>query len=100
MKAVVACLIVSGVAAGVSAGAANAACFTADEVREHVEKHSLVPLNDVVRAARGGVQADLISARLCETAGNLVYMIGMLGRDGKLMRLTVDARTGDVINFR
>lgn len=75
-------------------------CFSAGETREHVKRHGLITLNDVVRSARSDGQADLISARLCETAGNLVYMIAMLGRDGKVKRLTVDARTGDVINFR
>jgi uncharacterized membrane protein YkoI len=87
-------------AAGLTPARANAACFTAEETREQVQRHGLVPLNDVVRSARGGSQTDLISARLCETAGNLVYMIAMLGRDGKLSRLTVDARSGDVINHR
>jgi hypothetical protein len=79
---------------------AQSTCFTPEETREHVQRHGLIPLNDVVRSARGGSQADLISARLCETAANLVYMIAMLGRDGKVMRITVDARTGDVINHR
>ncbi len=49
---------------------------------------------------RGAGQSDLISARLCETSGNMVYMIAMLGRDGRLLRLTVDARTGELINTR
>jgi uncharacterized membrane protein YkoI len=80
--------------------AASSTCFSAEETREHVRQHGLIALNDVVRSARGGAQADLISARLCETAGNLVYMIAMLGRDGRVMRLTVDARSGDVINHR
>jgi uncharacterized membrane protein YkoI len=79
---------------------AESSCFTPEETREQVEKHGLVPLNDIVRSARGNGQSDLISARLCETAGNLVYMIAMLGRDGKVMRLTVDARSGNVINHR
>jgi uncharacterized membrane protein YkoI len=79
---------------------AQAACFTADETRDIVQKHGLIRLNEVVRSARGSNPADLISARLCDTAGNLVYMIAMLGRDGKVMRLTVDARSGDVINHR
>jgi uncharacterized membrane protein YkoI len=83
-----------------AASPAAAACFSAEETREHVQKHGLIALNNVVRSARGGAQADLISARLCETAGNLVYMVAMLGRDGKVMRITVDARSGDVINHR
>jgi uncharacterized membrane protein YkoI len=79
---------------------ARAACFSPEETREMVQRHGLIPLNDVVRSARGSASADLISARLCDTAGNLVYMLAMLGRDGKVMRITVDARSGDVINHR
>jgi hypothetical protein len=29
-----------------------------------------------------------------------VYMIAMLGRDGRLLRMIVDARTGTVIHHR
>ncbi|MGL4635975.1 MAG: PepSY domain-containing protein [Beijerinckiaceae bacterium] len=75
-------------------------CFSADETREHVEKHGLVSLHDVVRSVRGGSGSDLISARLCETNGNLVYMIAFLDRAGKVMRMTLDARSGNVINHR
>jgi uncharacterized membrane protein YkoI len=85
---------------GLSMARAEANCFSPEETREHVRTRGLISLNDVVRSSRGAGHADLISARLCETAGNLVYMIAMLGRDGKLMRLTVDARTGDLINHR
>jgi uncharacterized membrane protein YkoI len=91
-------LIASG--AGLVPALADQACFSAEETRDHVIRHGLVPLHDIVRSARGGNQADLISARLCETNGNMVYMIAMLGRDGKVMRLTVDARSGDLINHR
>jgi len=79
---------------------ADTVCFSAEDTREQVAKQGLIPLHDVVRSARGGWQADLISARLCETDGNMVYMIAMLGRDGKLARLTVDARSGELINTR
>jgi uncharacterized membrane protein YkoI len=75
-------------------------CFPPEETRELVARHGLVPLNDVVRSTRGDTRADLISARLCETNAQLVYMIAMLGRDGRVMRLTVDARSGDVMHHR
>jgi uncharacterized membrane protein YkoI len=91
-------LIVSG--AGFTSASAETTCFSNEDTRDHVEKHGLIALHDVVRSARGTGQADLISARLCETNGNMVYMIAMLGRDGKLLRLTVDARTGTLINSR
>jgi uncharacterized membrane protein YkoI len=100
MRAMPASFVLAALAAACAPSTAQAACFSPDETREMVQRHGLIALNDVVRSARSGNSADLISARLCDTAGNLVYMIAMLGRDGKVMRLTVDARTGDVINHR
>jgi uncharacterized membrane protein YkoI len=97
MRAVFLGFVVAGAAAP---AAADTICFAPDEAREQVAKHGLIALHDVVRSARGGAQADLISARLCETSGNMVYMIAMLGRDGKVARLIVDARTGDLITTR
>ena len=88
------------VACAAAPAAADTTCFSPEETREHVARHGLIALHDVVRSARGGAQADLISARLCETSGNMVYMIAMLGRDGKVARLIVDARTGDLITTR
>ncbi len=95
---IIAGLMISG--SGLPAVSAESVCFSADDTREHVVKHGLVPLHDIVRSARSATPTDLISARLCETNGNMVYMIAMLGRDGKLLRLTVDARTGTLINSR
>jgi uncharacterized membrane protein YkoI len=100
MKRFLACVAAALLAGVLTPVRAESACFSPDETREQVQRHGLVALNDVVRSARGSGHADLISARLCETSGNLVYMIAMLGRDGKVMRLTIDARSGDVINHR
>ncbi len=82
------------------AAAADPACFTPEETRAHVARHGLIALNDVVRSARRDGGSELISARLCETNSMLVYMIAMLGRDGRVLRMTVDARSGDVIHHR
>lgn len=82
------------------ASANETVCFSPEDTRDHVSKHGLIALTDVVRSARGAGRADLISARLCETSGNMVYMIAMLERSGRVTRLTVDARTGDLINTR
>ena len=95
---IVALLAVCG--SGIGPAVAETVCFSAEETRDHVQKLGLVALHDIVRSARGAGHADLISSRLCETNGNMVYMITMLGREGKVMRLTVDARTGDLINNR
>jgi uncharacterized membrane protein YkoI len=98
-------IVISSLALGLFLARAPSAdaqqvCYSAEETREHVQRHQLVALPDVVRSTRGEQRADLISARLCETDGKLVYMIAMLDRGGKVRRLTVDARSGDVIHRR
>jgi uncharacterized membrane protein YkoI len=96
-------LILAGLCAaalGILPAAADQACFSPEETRAHVARHGLIALNDVVRSARKDGGSELISARLCETNSMLVYMIAMLGRDGRVLRMTVDARSGDVIHHR
>jgi uncharacterized membrane protein YkoI len=100
MRGLISLLMVWGLMGAATPVFAQQSCFSADETREHVEKYGLVSLHDVVRSVRGGSRSDLISARLCETNGNLVYMIALLDRNGKLMRMTLDARSGNVINHR
>jgi uncharacterized membrane protein YkoI len=75
-------------------------CLSMEDTRAVVVAKNLVSLHDIVRNARSANDAELISARLCETNGNMVYMIAMLGKNGRVMRMTVDARTGEIINHR
>jgi uncharacterized membrane protein YkoI len=93
-------IIVAGVA-GVPTGASAQACFTPEETRHHVTSQGLVPLQDIVGSTGARTAAaELVSARLCEIDGTLVYMVAMLERNGKLLRMTVDARSGKVITRR
>ena len=91
---------VLGLGMSLGEAAAEQTCFSPEETRAHVARHGLIALNDVVRSARRDGGSELISARLCETNSMLVYMIAMLGRDGRVLRMTVDARSGDVIHHR
>ncbi len=100
MRGLFSLVMVWGLMGGIAPVFAQQTCFSADDTRDQVDKHGLVSLHDVVRSVRGGSRSDLISARLCETNGNLVYMIALLDRNGKLMRMTLDARSGNVINHR
>jgi uncharacterized membrane protein YkoI len=89
------------IAAGVEIAPAKAnSCLQAEETRHVVAEKDLVPLQDIVRSVRSAHDAELISARLCETNGNMVYMIALLGKNGRVMRMTVDARSGEIINHR
>jgi uncharacterized membrane protein YkoI len=75
-------------------------CFSPEDTRQRIEDDSLVSLADIIKIARSGRSDDVISARLCETNGNLVYMIAMLERSGRVMRMIVDARSGQIVTHR
>jgi uncharacterized membrane protein YkoI len=108
---------VIGVAAGAQAGEATNAvrvepavaahesaepgrCLSRQEQRAKALAHAVVPLSKAVRNARVRGSADLLRARLCERNGKLVYLLTLLGRDGKVVRTTVDAGNGGVIGGR
>jgi uncharacterized membrane protein YkoI len=86
--------------AGAFPAAAEQTCLSVEDTRSSVQQHGLVSLHEVIRSVQSANPADLISARLCETNGNMVYMIALLGKNGRVMRMTIDARTGEVINHR
>jgi uncharacterized membrane protein YkoI len=75
-------------------------CFSAEETRQQVQRHGLVNLSEVANSVRPQMRAEMISARLCEVGGSLVYLLTMLERDGRVRRYTVDARSGHLINDR
>ncbi len=43
---------------------------------------------------------ETIRARLCERGGRFVYVLTVLGRDGKVGQASVDAGNGSVISLR
>jgi uncharacterized membrane protein YkoI len=43
---------------------------------------------------------EIIHAQLCEQDGRLVYLLTVLGRDGKVGQAIVDAANGSVISLR
>lgn len=74
------------------------ACMTDGDARQAIIRNSLLPVGEAVRHARGGAKVDLVSVRLCETQGVIVYMLALLAHDGKLQRIVVDARSGDILS--
>jgi uncharacterized membrane protein YkoI len=54
---------------------------------------SLAKAVRAVRAARGRGD-DILHARLCEREGRLVYLLTVLARGGRVLRVAVDASSG------
>ena|SRR5436190_14148858 len=72
-------------------------CLTRAEQRAAITDGQAVPLAVARRMLRQRMGGELVRARLCHDAGRLIYLLTVLTRDGKVMRVTVDATNGTVI---
>jgi uncharacterized membrane protein YkoI len=73
-------------------------CLTQDEIREEVAQRRVVTQVTALRVARSQIGGDAVRARLCRAEGGLVYIITALRRDGKVIRVLVDAPSGKLID--
>jgi uncharacterized membrane protein YkoI len=84
---------------GASAAASAADhCLAPNEQKARTAAHAVVPLSRAMRSVRG--RGEVIHARLCERGGHLVYLLTVLGRDGKVAQASVDAGNGSFIGLR
>jgi uncharacterized membrane protein YkoI len=71
-------------------------CLSRQEQRARIATRAVVPLAKAVQAVRAarGRGDDILHARLCERDGRLVYLLTVLARGGKVVRVAVDAGSG------
>ncbi len=81
-----------------AAGFSQQDCLSDDEARSEVQSKKLITLQQALTAARVKTKGDLISAHLCRLQDGLQYRISIIGRDGRVARLLVDATSGHVLN--
>jgi uncharacterized membrane protein YkoI len=94
---------------GLLAGPATAAdspphrgtCLSKTEQRAAVASHKAVSLAQALKNLQlHGHRADVVGARLCRKGENLVYVLTLLARNGKVTRTSVDAANGELITGR
>ncbi len=73
-------------------------CFSRNEQKAKAAAHAVVPLSRAMHQVKQ--HGDLIHARLCERDGHLVYLLTMLGTDGKVAQASVDAANGALLGQR
>jgi len=76
------------------------ACLNPKERQAAVENGSVIRLAAVLHAIKGRMAGTLVRARLCRShqpGQGLVYVLTVLGHDGKVVRLVVDAAKGTVV---
>jgi hypothetical protein len=74
-------------------------CLTGDEQRTAIANSKAVPLATVIHTLHRAPK-DVIKAQLCQEPERLIYMLTLLGRDGKVKRTIVDATNGAVVGER
>ena len=79
------------------AGDATHACLTQKERRALVENGTVVHLSVAMHALKNRVTGALVRARLCRRPEGLVYVLTVLGHDGKVARAVVDAVKGTLV---
>ncbi|MFO1149269.1 MAG: hypothetical protein U1E62_12920 [Alsobacter sp.] len=76
---------------------ARPACLSEAEIREEVAAKRVIAQVAALRAARAAGGGEAVRARLCNGEKGLVYVITSLKRDGKVLRIDVDAATGRIV---
>lgn len=94
-------LLLTAVLAGSGALAEPArgrTCYTAAETRDQIRAHGLSDPFRVLRNAAGSMQAEAIGVKLCCWSEDLIYELSLLRREGQVVHIFIDARTGAVID--
>ena len=73
---------------------ARAACVPWKSAGALIAQNSLIPGNVIYKRVQSRTGGKVISANLCQNGSNFVYKIVVLGKQGNVMNLTVNARTG------
>ena len=76
---------------------ATRACMSAAEARAVIARHRLVDPMGALRAAARQGQAEPLRSRLCRWNDKFVYEMALLRRDGRVIRVFLDARDGSPI---
>jgi uncharacterized membrane protein YkoI len=79
------------------APASAKSCLSESEIREEVAAKRVIAQVAALRAARAAGGGEVVRARLCRGEKGLVYAITSLKRDGKVLRIEVDAVTGRLV---
>ena len=68
-----------------------------DSARQAVESGQARPLKDILRGLRGQMDGRVLDAQLDSSGGRSIYLIKVLGSDGRVRVLAVDALSGQVL---
>ncbi len=75
-------------------------CLSPGDTVEILNAHEVVTPSEVLVHARRAVpNSEVLRASLCRETDKLVYRIMLLTKDGRIVRVTVDAPSGKVVTI-
>jgi len=74
------------------------ACLPPSETREEIKARHFVEPFAVLRSAAAQFKAEALSAKLCRLGDEFVYEIRLLHRDGRLVKVVMNAATGRLVS--
>ena len=66
--------------------------------RKALDNKEILPLSAVLAKVEGKMPGDIVEIELERKKGQWIYEIEVIGEDGRVSDIDVDARTGDVLN--
>jgi uncharacterized membrane protein YkoI len=75
-------------------------CFSAAETRDKILTHGLFEPFHAMRNVAGPLQAEALGVKLCRRSDELVYELSLLRHDGRVIRVFIDAKTGQAIDSK
>jgi uncharacterized membrane protein YkoI len=75
-------------------------CFSAAETRDKILNHGLSEPFHAMRSTAARLQAEALGVKLCRWSEELVYEMSLLRHDGHLIRVFIDAKSGQAINSK
>jgi uncharacterized membrane protein YkoI len=75
-------------------------CLTPAERRAAVSGGQAIPFAQAQRALRPEHRGEVLQARLCRSDAGMVYLLTVMQRHGKVVRIRVDAKSGQIVQVR
>ena len=91
---VLAAVVVAGLAAISTVTPAHASCMPVGSAGVLISKNGLVPGRVAVNKAQSKGGGKVIKIVLCQNGNNFVYRATVLGKQGAVKNVTVNAKTG------
>ncbi len=79
---------------------AQSSCLSGPDMRKAISSEHAVQPDVALRNARAAAPGDVVRMRLCRDDQELVYLVTTVMKDGRVHRVTVEAKSGKVTVVR